>query len=213
MIIGVVAVDANFAIGENGTLGWHCPDDLGIFRRLTTFAKNNIVVFGRKTADSLKGPLKNRMNIVLTNDPSYSKAGFTVVNNIETILKMNDDKSNTCIAICGGAEIYKLFSPYISTLYMNHLDIELSNPDTYFPIDCFGFNMGFEYFRSINTIDKGCCKKSGISWKLIRYIRLFNNDIRHCNECSGTGVLDKYSFRPMCESCNGSGKVFAVGGV
>lgn len=210
MIIGVVAVDVNFAIGKNGKLSWNCPTDLAIFKKLTTFAQNNVVVFGRKTADAFKKPLKDRLNVILTNDVNYSKKGFTVVNDIETILKMDeDDPTNTCIAICGGAEVYKLFAPYISTLYMNYLDVELQDPDTYFPVDCYGFGMLFEYFRSVQTIGQGCCDKSGINWKLIKYIRLINNKRRHCGECRGKGILEQYDFTPMCEVCNGTGSIIA----
>lgn len=208
MIIGVVAVDINYAIGKNGNLGWNCPADLLMFKKLTTFAKKNIVVFGRKTAEKFNAPLKDRLNVILTRDVNYSKEGFEVVHDVESVLKMNEsDPINTCIAICGGAEVYKLFSNYISTLYINYLETEIINPDTFFPIEECGFGLSFEYFRSVEAIKQGCCKESGIHWRLLKYIRLISNTYCHCHECHGKGVLRQYTFAPMCEACNGTGNI------
>src|SRR6185369_4639508 len=62
-IIGIVAVDQNLAIGKGGALPWHYSADLKFFKQTTT---GNAVVMGSRTWQTLKQPLPNRMNIVLT---------------------------------------------------------------------------------------------------------------------------------------------------
>ena len=56
----------NRAIGYQGNLPWHLPEDFRWFKRLTL---GSFVLMGRKTFDSLGGPLSNRTNIVLTRAP------------------------------------------------------------------------------------------------------------------------------------------------
>ena len=46
MIIGIVAVDQNLAIGKQGKLPWHYPADMKFFKETTV---GNSVVMGRRT--------------------------------------------------------------------------------------------------------------------------------------------------------------------
>src|SRR5687767_4233685 len=62
----VAAMALNRVIGQGNRIPWHLPDDFKWFRKLTT---GNIVVMGRKTFESLKGPLPNRKNLILTHHP------------------------------------------------------------------------------------------------------------------------------------------------
>lgn len=66
----IVAVDKNWAIGKNNKLMWSIPADMKYFRETT---KGNIVIMGRKTLESFpqSQPLKNRVNIVITNNKDY----------------------------------------------------------------------------------------------------------------------------------------------
>ena len=64
----IVAFNKQGVIGVNNDLPWHLKDDLRRFQKLT---KNNIVVMGRKTYESLpKRPLPNRINVVITSTPN-----------------------------------------------------------------------------------------------------------------------------------------------
>ena len=61
----IVAFNNKNVIGINNTIPWYVPEDLKQFRKTT---KDHIVVMGRKTFESLpNGPLKNRINVVITN--------------------------------------------------------------------------------------------------------------------------------------------------
>jgi dihydrofolate reductase/thymidylate synthase len=66
-------------IGNAGQLPWHITEDMNHFKTITTKNKNSettydIVVMGRKTWESIPDkfrPLKDRVNIVLSNDSKY----------------------------------------------------------------------------------------------------------------------------------------------
>ena len=60
----IAAVDKNWAIGKNNELLVSIPNDMKMFRQMTT---GKVVVMGRKTLESFPNglPLKNRVNIVL----------------------------------------------------------------------------------------------------------------------------------------------------
>ena len=60
----VAVVAANGAIGRDGDLLWHIPEDLRHFKNVTA---GGAVIMGRKTWESLpKKPLPGRLNIVMT---------------------------------------------------------------------------------------------------------------------------------------------------
>jgi len=84
-------------IGNNGSIPWHIPEDLKHFRDLTTpkdiDSPISIVIMGRKTWDSIPDkhkPLKDRYNIILSNDSNYRDIQNTVYNmsssNIDNVL-------------------------------------------------------------------------------------------------------------------------------
>ena len=64
----VAAVAANGIIGASGRLPWHIPEELKHFKKLTL---GHPVIMGRRTWESLKGPLPQRENIVVTRTPGY----------------------------------------------------------------------------------------------------------------------------------------------
>ena len=82
----IVAVDKNWAIGKNNKLMWSIPADMKYFRETT---KGNIVIMGRKTLESFpqSQPLKNRVNIVITNNKDYKVKDAVVVHSIEEALE------------------------------------------------------------------------------------------------------------------------------
>ncbi len=69
----IAAVGRNYEIGRANELPWRCSTDLKLFKRLT---KNATVVMGRKTMESLKRPLPERHNLVLTRSHGFVPNGF-----------------------------------------------------------------------------------------------------------------------------------------
>ena len=102
-ITAVVAADLSGAIGKQGGLPWHLPDDLRFFMRYTT---GKPVLMGRKTFDSIGcKPLKNRLNLVLSTRP-IDVEGVEWVSTVEQALQRSRDEPELIVA--GGAGIYVL---------------------------------------------------------------------------------------------------------
>ncbi|WP_425280681.1 dihydrofolate reductase [Leucobacter insecticola] len=76
------AQSRNGAIGRDGDMSWHLPEDLAHFKRVTLGAP---VIMGRRTWESLPErfrPLPGRANIVVSRDPAYRADGATVVSSL-----------------------------------------------------------------------------------------------------------------------------------
>jgi 2-amino-4-hydroxy-6-hydroxymethyldihydropteridine diphosphokinase len=84
------------------------------FKQLTM---GGVLIMGRKTMESLPGPLAGRKNVVLSRSlPGTVKEGFELPGSIEELWhrlgewRMQGQHEFWCI---GGAEIYKLLLPYV----------------------------------------------------------------------------------------------------
>jgi dihydrofolate reductase len=103
MLTMIAAAAENNALGKDGDLVWHLPDDFKRFKKLTT---GHHIIMGRKTFESFPKPLPNRTHIVITRNRDYTKEGCIVVHNLEDALKIAE--GDTQPFIIGGGEIYKL---------------------------------------------------------------------------------------------------------
>lgn len=113
-----VAVAENGVIGANGQLPWKISADLKTFRRLTM---GKPLIMGRKTFQSLKGPLDGRDNIVLTTDPTFEADGISVVDNLADALTLARTLAATRgadeIMVIGGAEVFRAALPRADRIY------------------------------------------------------------------------------------------------
>jgi len=116
MIVNIiVAYCKNNGIGKDNTLLWNIKEDMAKFKRLTLGNKNNAVIMGRKTYESLNkvDGLANRDNLILSKSLQIDKINnknivktFESLQNLETfVMSKNYDE----VWIIGGEEIYKLF--------------------------------------------------------------------------------------------------------
>ncbi|MFB1080888.1 dihydrofolate reductase [Jeotgalibacillus sp. JSM ZJ347] len=127
MISMISAHDLNRVIGQNGDMPWHLPDDLKFFQQTTT---GHSILMGRKTFESMNGPLKNRKNIVLTRDDNWHHDGAIKVSDLDEGLKLlGEDHEGFVI---GGGEIYKMAIDKADRLYITLIHEEFEG-DTYFP--------------------------------------------------------------------------------
>jgi dihydrofolate reductase len=130
MIVGIVAVDKNGAIGKGGRLPWHYSADMKFFKSTTT---GHACVMGHKTWLTLKGPLPNRLNIVLSRkseiDPQES---VRVVRNPESALRVAKDQTRDLFVI-GGAQVYRAFQPYIDRWIVTEVPVVVEDADTFMP--------------------------------------------------------------------------------
>jgi len=134
MKIAMIAAAAeNGVIGKDNDLPWRIKSDWQYFVRMT---KHKPVIMGRKTFESLKAPLKDRTNIVITRDASYSRPGIIVATTLEKAFdiarKIAAETAQDEIMVAGGAEIYKLALPLADRLYLTEIHLKPEG-DTKFP--------------------------------------------------------------------------------
>jgi dihydrofolate reductase len=111
MLIGIVAVDRNGAIGKGGKLPWHYSADMKFFKETTT---GNAVVMGHKTWLGLqKRPLPNRLNIVLSRKSEIeAHESVVLMRDVDAVLATA--KTLDCdLYVIGGEQVYRSFLPHI----------------------------------------------------------------------------------------------------
>ena len=123
----IVATDERGAIGRDGRLPWHLPDDLKRFKALTM---GKPIVMGRKTWDSIGRPLPGRHNIVVSRRRDLEIPGATVATSLDEALAAAGDVPEICIV--GGAEIYRLALPMTDVIHLTRVHAVV-DADTYFP--------------------------------------------------------------------------------
>ena len=126
----IVAADGNWAIGKNNKLMWSIPADMKFFRETT---QGNVVIMGRKTLESFPQgqPLKNRVNIVITRNPSYKVKDAVVVHSVEEAIE-ESRKYDGDVFVIGGESIYRAMLPYCDTALVTRIDYAYE-ADTWFP--------------------------------------------------------------------------------
>lgn len=126
----IVAADRNWAIGKNNKLMWSIPADMKFFRETT---QGNVVIMGRKTMESFPQgqPLKNRVNIVITRNPSYKVKDAVVVHSVEEAIE-ESRKYDGDVFVIGGESIYRAMLPYCDTALVTRIDYAYE-ADTWFP--------------------------------------------------------------------------------
>ncbi|MCB6202828.1 dihydrofolate reductase [Extibacter muris] len=127
----IVAVDKNWAIGLGNKLLVSIPQDMKFFRETT---KGKVVAMGRKTLESFPGgqPLKNRVNVVMTTDKSYSTNGIVLVHSLKEMLDELKKYPSEDIYVIGGETIYRQLLPHCDRAYITRID-HAYDADTYFP--------------------------------------------------------------------------------
>ena len=148
MIIGIVAVDRNGAIGKGGRLPWHYSADMKFFRETTT---GNACVMGYKTWLTLGRPLKNRLNIVLSRQSDIeAQDGLVVLRQPEFALSLNKYLADDLFVI-GGATIYEAFLPYIEKWIVTEVPLVVEGADAFMPV---GYLDGFKSVGSKQLDDQ-----------------------------------------------------------
>jgi len=126
-VIIVAAMAKDRVIGRHNQLPWHLPADLAHFKRLTL---DKPIVMGRRTWESLPGPLPRRRQIVISRDPDFRPARCEVVSSPEAALRATVDSDE--IMIVGGASIYHAMLPFAERMALTLIDAAVDG-DTRFP--------------------------------------------------------------------------------
>jgi dihydrofolate reductase len=161
-IIGIVAIDQNGAIGKDGSIPWHYSADMKFFREQTT---GHACVMGRRTWDSLKRPLKGRLNVVLSRSAGAVRLEAQAETQAEAqtaqaagrakpqedaredtrrgVIVLPDKRSVLALApylschlyIIGGVQIYEAFQPEIEQWVVTEIPLSVEGADTFMPAD------------------------------------------------------------------------------
>lgn len=101
-VVLVAAVADNGVIGRGGDIPWSNSEDLKHFRRVT---RDNTVVMGRRTFESIGHPLPFRTNVVLTRQPDWTHEGVFVAGTVEDAISLAQAFDGD-IMIIGGGQVY-----------------------------------------------------------------------------------------------------------
>ena len=122
MIIQILNCDKKWGIGKRNGLLFSLPLDMKFFRETT---RGHVVAMGENTLISFPNsqPLKNRTNIVLSQDPTHNYDGVINVHSFEDFLKMIKDYSfKEDVYIIGGASIYRQTLPYVDKVLLTKVN-------------------------------------------------------------------------------------------
>ena len=108
----IIATDKNGGFSKDGSIPWDIKEDRKYFSRIT---RGNIVIMGRKTFETIKKPLSDRINIIVSrtiiiNDDNiivcknYLEA-MTVAEDIQKYKEINEPYKE--IFIIGGLRLYQ----------------------------------------------------------------------------------------------------------
>jgi dihydrofolate reductase len=143
MLIGIVAIAKNYAIGRDGTLPWHYSEDLKFFKKTTL---SSAIVMGYNTWDSIGKPLPKRLSIVLSRSRE--------IEHQPRVLLMRDKAEVLSLAkylkgdvfIIGGSQTYQTFADSIDKWIVTGIPETVEAADAFMPED---FLNGFELQETI----------------------------------------------------------------
>ena len=165
MIVSLIAAVAkNNVIGKNNKLIWSLPKDMKFFMDMTM---GHHIIMGRRNYESIPDnyrPLKNRTNIIVTNNSNYLASDCIVVNAIQKGISYAEEKGEKECFIIGGGQIYKLALELnlINRLYITHI-FENFEGDTFFP------DINYNEWSSELLIEHSADKTNPYDFKVIKY--------------------------------------------
>ena len=124
MIISILSVDNKYGIGKNNGLLFHLPLDMKFFRETT---RGHMVFMGENTLLSFpeSKPLKNRVNVVLSQDPTHNYEGCENVHDFNEFIKILQEKGkNSDVFVIGGASIYRQTLPYVDKVLLTKVNAD-----------------------------------------------------------------------------------------
>lgn len=130
MISLIAAIGKNNALGLNGKLPWHLPEDFAWFKSQTL---GKPMIMGRKTFDSFGGrPLPKRVHIVISRTPQQDTDQVIWVASLDDAIAVAKKLTPDEIMIIGGGEIYTQSLPIIDRMYLTQVDAT-PDADAFFP--------------------------------------------------------------------------------
>jgi dihydrofolate reductase len=155
----ITAMCLGRGIGFKNKLPWNIPEDLNFFKEKTL---GKYVLMGNNTYQSIGRPLRNRINIVLSNKQKgfINGVNFISLNDVSKLDKEVKDK----LFIIGGGEIYKLFidSKEVDSIYVTHIS-KTYECDSFFPMIPVDF--------CISKTSNDYYTSDGVKFNFVKYTR------------------------------------------
>lgn len=127
-VVMVAAVAENGVIGQGGDIPWHLPEDLKHFRETT---RDNTVVMGRSTFESIGHPLPYRTNVVVTRNPDWTHDGVFVAHTVEEAIERGRELDGDVMVI-GGGHVYAAAMPLADAQVLTEVH-QSPEGDTHYP--------------------------------------------------------------------------------
>ena len=131
MIIAIVAIAKDLAIGKGGKLPWHFPADLKFFKETTT---GNAIVMGANTFEAIGKVLPNRLNVVMSRRRRIEAADVMQLVSVEEVVELSK-YLNRDVYIIGGAKTYEAFADVIEKWIVTEVPIDVPDADVFMPGD------------------------------------------------------------------------------
>lgn len=129
MLVSLIAAMAkNRVIGNHGKVPWRLPEDLAYFKEKTW---GHPLILGRKTWETLDGPLEGREMTVLSRNPGYRAPGCKVAHGLEEALSPYRETWLE-VFIAGGQEVYEATLALTDRIYLTLVEGDFEG-DAFFP--------------------------------------------------------------------------------
>jgi dihydrofolate reductase len=130
MIIAIVAIARNLAIGKDGKLPWHYSADLKFFKQTTL---NHAIVMGWNTWESIGKTLPKRLNIVLSRSKDLENQPSLLLLRSKAEVLALADYLKCDVFLIGGAKTYQEFSDVIDKWLVTEIPETIEDADAFMP--------------------------------------------------------------------------------
>jgi len=131
MIIGIVAISENFAIGRDGKLPWHYSADLQHFKETTM---GGTLVMGSRTWRSIGRALPGRQSIILSRSEILDLPdGVLLCHSVKQVLE-RAERFDGDVFIIGGAGVFESFQDEISRWIVTRVLQTIDDADVFMPV-------------------------------------------------------------------------------
>ena len=127
----IVATGPGGAIGRQGKLPWHAPEDMAHFRRVT---RDRTLVMGRATWDSIGRPLPRRHIVVVSRRQLSLPDGVEWAGDPDAAVDLARTTDEHPI-VAGGSAIYAALLDRVCRIHLTEVDTDVDGADTFFRLD------------------------------------------------------------------------------
>ncbi len=134
VLVAVMSANGKIARIDKSSIDWNSSEDMEWFKDITKTI--GAVVVGRKTFETFKTPLKKRLNIVMTENPSDYKKKENVIYTSdppEKIVRIVNDMNYSSLAVIGGQHIFEMFlkSKLVNEMYLTYEPVMIDGIDLF----------------------------------------------------------------------------------